>query len=426
MPPVAALEPLPRTSRRSPLVGLLDRGCRLAERVGFLHLDLDGDQLITAARCQTGLEDFGGDEFREPLHRLLESCRKEARLNAMGLLAVRHDVGQLLVNRLHLTQARTAHPAIVERRIEQPLFITGLPRTGTTLLHNLLAEDPAHRAPMTWEAMFPTAPPGEAAAERIAKARRDIRWLHRFAPGFRAIHSVEAELPQECVVLMSHSFLSDQFDTMYRVPSYVAWLEERDLKPAYEWHRRILQHLQEEPPKGRWVLKAPAHLQSLGALLECYPDARVVQTHREPTEVLASLASLTTLLRSIFSDAVDRAEIGRELSVYWARVLEHFQAVRETCPRDQFLDVTFAELKKAPIAVIRRIYAWLGCEFTAEAEARMRSFLAAHPRREHGTHRYSLGQFGLEFRTEHPRFARYRSRFTPTARSAVSGVDGGD
>ena len=249
-------------------------------------------------------------------------------------MAVRHDVLQLLKNRLRITHARRNFREIADRQIERPLFITGLPRTGTTLLHNLLAQDPANRAPLTWEAMFPSAADGSA-TERIRKARADIQWLHRLAPGFRAIHAVDAELPQECVALMSHAFLSDQFDIMYRIPGYVGWLEAQDLRPAYEWHRRILQHLQDDSTR-HWVLKAPAHLQSLDALLECYPDARVVQTHREPTKVLASVASLTTLLRSVFSDHIDRAEIGRELAAYWAAVLERFHQERQRHPPERF------------------------------------------------------------------------------------------
>ncbi|MGV3531469.1 MAG: sulfotransferase family protein, partial [Chthoniobacteraceae bacterium] len=392
---------------------VLERGCRVAARLGVVKLDFGVERLIAEAKASCGLSDFGGEEFREPLRRLLDSCEKEAGLNSLGRMAVRHDVLQLLRNRLRITEARRVNPQIAERRIEQPLFITGLPRTGTTLLHNLLAQDPANRAPLTWEAMFPSEADGTVVT-RIGKARADIQWLHRLAPGFRAIHAVDAELPQECVALMSHAFLSDQFDIMYRLPGYVAWLEAQDLRPAYDWHRRLLQHLQGDS-SPHWVLKAPAHLQSLDALLECYPDARVVQTHREPTTVLASVASLTALLRSVFSEHVDRAEIGRELAAYWAGVLERFHLERQQHDAGRFCDVPYATLRDDPMSAIRRLYAWLERELTPEAEARMRRFLAEHPRREHGAHRYSLGQFGLSQSEEERRFAVYWSRVTEGA-----------
>ncbi len=404
--PANVLEPLSVAESRSLLASLLQQACRWAEKAGLLRLTLSAEELIASAERQTGLQDFGGEEFRELLGKLLTACQQEAGLNALGRLAAGHDVHQLLVNRLQLVDARKVDPAIAQRRIIAPLFITGLPRTGTTLLHNLLAQDPANRTPLTWETMYPSAAP----VRGIRKAQKDIRWLHLLAPAFRAIHDVDAEFPQECVALMSHAFMSDQFDIMYRVPSYVAWLEEQDLRPAYEWHRRFLQHLPIRQA-NRWVLKAPAHLQSLGALLACYPDARVVQTHREPIEVLASVASLTALLRSVFSDSVDRAEIGRELAIYWAGVLDRFQVARAQAPAEQFLDLTFTELTTDPIAAVRQVYEWLECRLTPEAEAQMRRFLAAHPRRQHGTHRYSLGQFGLDPGREHARFSRYRDRF---------------
>src|ERR1700736_506868 len=295
---------------RLPLgVRAVNRAAEKLARSGFSVRFPTASELIHTARRRTGLDDFGPGDFFEPLSRLLESCQREARLNFVGKIALRSDLIRMLSNRLLLERDRHLHPAIRKEQIKQPLFIVGLPRSGTTLVHTLMAVDRNHRTPLTWEVMCPSPPSDERIERRIREARRSIGYLQWLAPTFRHVHALAAELPQECIGLMSPSMLSDQLDTMYRVPSYRAWFFKQDLTPAYQLHHRFLQHLQRRCNGQRWVLKAPAHMFALPALLSFYPDALFVQVHRNPLKAVASVSSLVAILRSVFSDHVDPLEV---------------------------------------------------------------------------------------------------------------------
>jgi hypothetical protein len=386
------------------------------ERLGAPVARFEPAAMIAAAHAQTGLTDFGGDEFRDPLRRLLESYDTEAHFTAVGRLAAWNDAVALLANRLRLVEDRRRHPAIAHEVIRRPLFILGLPRTGSTLLHHLLGQDPRSRVLEAWEVMCPSPPPewsSYATDPRIGQAERQLRWLDRLAPDFKAIHPLGARLALECIAVMSHSFLSSRFHTTYHVPSYQEWLERQDLRPAYELHRRVLQHLQWRAPAERWVLKAPSHLHSLDALYSTYPDAVVVQTHRDPLVVLASVASLTAVLQGAFTARLDLEEIGHEVTRRWANGLERAMHLRRSgrVPRDRFFDVHYHDLLADPIAVIRRIYARFEMPFIDEAEHRMRAHLSRNPRSKNGAHRYSLATFGLAPADLTDRFKAYREHF---------------
>jgi hypothetical protein len=385
-------------------------------RAGWPLVAFDPESLLKEARARARLDDFGGDEFREPLRRLLEGYEAEARFTTVGRLAARRDTVSLLVNRLRLVEDRKRHPAIAEETIRRPLFIVGLPRTGSTLLHHLLAQDSGSRVLQAWEVMFPSPPPERARYEtdpRIGQAARQLRWLDRMAPEFKTIHPLGARLALECIAVMSYSFLSSRFHTTYHVPSYQEWLEQQDLRPAYELHRRVLQHLQWRVPAERWILKAPSHLYGLNALFATYPDAVVVQTHREPLVVLASVASLTAVLQGAFTDRLDLGEIGHEVTRRWANGLERAMHLRQSgrVPSERFLDVHYHDLLADPIAVIRRIYARFDVPFSEDAEHRMRRHLADNPQGKNGQHRYSLATFGLDPRELTHRFKAYREHF---------------
>ena len=382
------------------------------EKVGLMHQALHTEALVAAARRQTGLDDFGDETFREPLSRLLASCATEARLNIFGRCALAQDVLQLLTNRLQMQRDREKWPRIADETISAPIFIVGLPRTGTTLLHGLLAQDlDACRAPATWEVMFPSPPPSLGENKRIKRAERRLACFDLLAPEFRKIHPMSAHFPQECIAIMSHSFMSDQFCAMYNVPTYESWLLRQDMEPAYKFHRQFLQHLQYGRPARRFVLKAPAHLLSMEVLFEMYPDALVVQTHREPLEVLPSAASLTTVLRSTFSDSVDPAAIGREMTKYWEDALEKLLGARNGLRSHAFFDVDYSDLIRDPIAVVRRIYRRLETELSSAAELRMRTFLKSHAPARYGRHSYSLAEFGMNPLNLSERFSLYRARF---------------
>jgi Sulfotransferase family len=398
------------------LARALRSGGRVIQRTGLPLVRLEAELFCEEARQRTGLDDFGDPRFREPLARLIADFDGDAQLSLLGRIAARQDVIRLLANRLRMEWDRKRHPEIAFQPVRGPLFVTGLPRTGTTLLHGLLAQDPSHRAPLSWEMMFPSPPPERIHHHhdpRIAAAERQLRWFHRLNPGFRRIHELAARLPEECLIITSHAFLSFQFQTSHHVPAYQAWLETQNLVPAYEAHRRFLQNLQWRWRGERWVLKAPAHLFGIRALLDVYPDAGVILTHRDPLEVVGSLASLTTALRSTFSDDVDPERVGPEMTRRWADGLARALRDRDDglVPADRFFDVRYVDLVRDPIGTVRSIYDHYGIRFTPAAEERMRRFLARHPKDKHGRHSYTLAEFGLAADEEAARYRTYRERF---------------
>ena len=394
---------------RSPLpVRLLNRGGAALEWAGFKSKPLSAAQLIEKAQRRARVDDFGEPDFFEALSRLLESCHREARLNVIGRLALRNDVVRILCNRLFLVRDRQTHAEIAEQEIREPVFIVGLPRSGTTLLHTLLAADPAHRVPLTWEVMSPSPPDLEDRHRRVREANRDLAMLRWLAPTFESVHATGPELPQECVSLMSPTFTSDQFDTMYNIPSYRAWFFGQDLRPAYAFHRRFLQHLQFRRSAERWILKAPAHMFAAPALLSIYPDAKFVQLHREPVDAVASVSSLVTILRRVFSDAIDPIQVGADAMVYWSEALKTFLRVRDQLPADRVCDLHYEEVRHDPVAATRRVYEHFRWTLERQVEEAMRVLLGEQNSRGNGEHRYDAKYFGLNGTDA---FAEYCERF---------------
>ena len=402
---------------RSSSVKALNAVGRWLRAVGVSGARLDEGWLLGWASRNTGLADFGDEAFREPLRRLLRAFEEESYLTPVGRVIAQRDTLRTLENRLYLIEARRRHPEMAEAPIREPVFVVGLPRTGSTALHELLAQDPENRVPMTWEVMWPWPFPEAASYRsdpRIAKADRYLSATDRLIPGFKKMHRMGAELPQECCMLMNHDFMSMQFHTSYRIPSFQDWMDRQDMTPIYASHRRQLQHLQHHCPVTRgWVLKSPQHLWSLDALVAVYPDARIVQTHRDPVKVAASLASLVTLLRGMGSDRVDPGEVGADWTERLAEGLSRAMAVRERpeLGEARVVDVHFREFLADPLETVRRIYSSFGMQLGAEAERCMRRFLARHPQNEHGRHEYTLEGAGLDLETERGRFEAYQRRF---------------
>jgi Sulfotransferase family len=387
--------------------------------VGWTPVRLDEEALLEAARRRTGLDDFGetaGWRFREPLRLLVSSLEREAHLSLFGRATARRELLRLLENRLRMEDVRRRHPELARVPVRGPLFVLGLPRTGTSLLHELLAQDPANRTPLTWEVMHPWPPPERASFAtdpRIARVEKHFAGIDRILPEFRKMHRMGARLPQECVAMASQEFASLVFHTSWRVPSYQGWLDGAELRPVYGAHRAWLQYLGWRCPAERWVLKSPGHLWSLGALLAEYPDARVVMTHRDPRRVLASLASLVATLRSLASEDVDPGEIGADWAERLADGLRRAIDVRDSgaLPLDRVVDVHYRELVGREIETVRWIYERFGLELSAPAEERMLRYLEGHPKDRHGEHRYSLAAAGLDPARERRRFAFYAERF---------------
>ena len=392
----------------------LNAAGRALRRLGLEPVSLELESLLARARRSTGLSDFGDEAFREPLSRLLAAWEAESRLSPLGRLIARRDTLRTLENRLRLVDERRRHPELAEERIEAPLFIVGLPRTGTSILHELMAQDPDNRTPMTWEVMWPCPRPEAASFRsdpRIDEAVKHFAAVDQLIPGFKRMHRMGAELPQECCMLMNHDFMSMQYHTSNRVTSYQDWLDGQDMTPTYASHRDQLQHLQSLAPARHWVLKSPQHLWSLDALLRVYPDARIVHTHRDPVKVAASVASLVCLLRGMSSDEIDPFEVGGDWAQRIAGGLDRAMDARDADGDERrCFDLQFRDYMADPIGTIRRIYAHFGRELSPRAAERMQSFLDAHPRDEHGRHEYTLEGYGLDLSHERKRFARYQSR----------------
>ena len=296
---------------------ILTRALSLTDSVaGFLGLldrPISPDELIRLAQRQTGLRDFGDIAFIGPLTRLLESCSTESALGVVGRSATRWDIVRFLSNLLTLQAATAQHPRITDSTIRQPIFITGLPRSGTTFLHRLMLIDETNRAPAVWETIYPS-PTSGSRDERIARVARQLKAFEWLAPEFPALHPLEATSPQECSEVTAHVFRSLRFDTNYHVPSYRTWMDADVVRhlPAYRFHKRFLQHLQHQDGfERRWVLKCPEHLFALEAIRAVYPDARLVFVHRDPVKVLLSQARLTEVLRRPFTRKLNPKRSGR-------------------------------------------------------------------------------------------------------------------
>jgi hypothetical protein len=380
-------------------------------------IDLDADRAVEQASEQTGLADLGADSWREGLGRLVDALREEARLNEMGTALVNGELAGYLGDRMRIVDWRKQHPEIGDADIVPPIVIVGQGRTGTTILHELLAQDPATRVPMTWEVDHPVPPPETATYEtdpRIKEVDDTLAAVDLVLLGFKAMHPMGAQLPQECVRITSSDFKSMIFPTQYRVPSYTNWLlHDADMRTAYRWHRMFLQHLQSQHPATRWVLKSPGHLWALDALTAEYPNALLVQTHRDPLRILASLSSLVARLRALGSDETSIPEAAEDFAENILDGLDRSIDAREQgiVRPGQVVDVQFRSFMADPFTTIRTIYERLGLELQPVAEQRMRDFLAANPQDKHGKHTYVFSATGLDEGAWRERARRYQEYF---------------
>jgi len=384
-----------------------------------LRARLDERSLLAAARRATGLHWLADPEealwVREPLRRLAASLEREADLHPLGRMIVRGQLVRALSARLRRGALRDVHPEIDAIPVEAPVFIVGLQRTGTTVLHRLLALEPALRPLLSWEALDPV-PPGPAAKgpgtrdPRVRRAEWAERGLRRIAPDFFAVHPVEAHAPEEDVLLLDLAFRGTTPEATQHVPAFAAWLEAADARPAYRDLRGWMQLLLWQRP-GRWLGKTPHHLEFLDALLDVFPDARILWTHRDPTVAAASFASMVAHARGVFSDRVDPHAVG----AHWGRKQAHMVAramdARARAGEDAFLDVHYGELVADPLKQVRRVYDHLGLALSADTESRMRDWIARHPQHRLGVHRYRLEDFGLDADALAERYAAYRDRF---------------
>ena len=379
----------------------------------------DPATLVAEATAATGgLADFGDPTFRPALAALCRALEREGHLSETGRQILKQKLVGHLANRLRIEDYFRDFPEIEHEVVGPPLVIVGLPRTGTTKLQRLLSRDPRFYSMMFWESQFPVPLPDETLerpSARIASARGIVDYMVQAMPKLLAIHPMAAEEADEEVMLMEHSFLS-AFDAYANIPAYVAWLDHQDQTPAYVFLRRCLQFLQWQKRKRgiagqRWLLKTPHHLLRMDILLRVFPGVQVIQTHRDPVESIPSIASFIDTLWRIYSDKADPRAAGQSWSARMNRGLRHTMQVRKGHGAAQFMDVQFRDTVKAPMEVVRKIYAFIGWPLTPEAETAMRRWLAEDDQAHAGvTHDYGPEQFGLSAEQLKQDFAEYRER----------------
>jgi len=378
---------------------------------------LDAEQAMATARASTGLDDFGDDAFREGLEVFVRALEEEAELTLLGRVMARAEIARVLESRLRIERVFAEYPEIDDEVIEAPVFVTGLARTGTSLLHELLWRDPANRCPLTWEMIDPAfaAETGdrEPDAVRLDAIVREVDLMNQMLPAIKTMHEHDARLPSECIFLFAHHFATDTWSGQYRVPSYSIWKSTSDPRPSSATHRRLLKLLQWRRPRRRWVLKAPSHLGSLGPLFETYPDARVVVTHRDPLKSLGSLANLMASLQSMRSHGVDYDAVVQAMAfghgMLPQRVME--QRDKGTVPDERITDLRYCDLVDDPSASVGRICDFLGTPISPALRQAIDDWVASRPKDRHGAHEYRFEDTGLDLAAERARHAAYMARY---------------
>jgi hypothetical protein len=376
------------------------------------QVSFDPEELLAEARSATGLDDFGPEDFREPLAVL---CRTydESPFGERGRRRCRRRVVQLLATRLRVQEAFRRHPEIRARRIRRPMVLTGLPRSGTSALFNLLAADPAARPLRLWEARFPDPMEGLEPGESDPRRAAVDAWIAKGRernPEFARIHFTSADTPEECVLLQAHSLNGVHEGVEVMLEPYASWYREQDLGPLYAYYADLLRLLDWQRPGERWLLKAPAHMWAIDRLIETFPDVAIVWTHRDPRRCVASISSMTVNLMSQHTDP-DPAALGPVVMDFYATSLERGLAARERSDPARFVDVAHDDFVADPLGVAERIYAHFGMELPDAARAAMEAHARANPQGKHGRHDYALAEYGLSEGRVLERFAPYLERF---------------
>lgn len=379
---------------------------------------LDPAELIETAKRATGFNDFGDGRWHEPFEILVKSLEEEAALNFFGRLMARNDVLNWLKALLGIHAAFKQHPEIADEVIDRPLFIAALPRSGSSILFELLSLDPGFGSPLQWEMMFPYPPPEAATYEtdpRIDTCQHLVTQWGRVAPSFSAIHQMDARLPNECIFAQAACFTSEYFPSQFQVPSYIDFLATRaDWEFSYGFYKKVLQVLQWRNPRKHWLLKAPSHMNYVPTIFKIFPDARVLFTHRDPVVAQASVINLMGTLFWIRSDKPMEIKafagmLSPEAMAYGLnRTIDWLED--GAIPKDQCFNSLYADLIQSPVEAVRKIYDKAGMAFTADAERRIRDYLAAKPQGKFGKHQYGLANAAETARLRQL-FSRYQSYF---------------
>ena len=367
------------------------------------------EDLHSSATRATGLDDFGDTEYLEPLGILLDSYRSEAGLTEIGSKMFRFFLKGALVARLLSEASWKANPGYTDVEVTRPIFVTGLPRTGTTALHRLLAADPAHQGVEMWLAEFPQPrPPRDTWSDNpvYQQIQAGFEQHHVENPEFMGLHYMDAGEVEECWQLLRQSVMSISYESLAHIPTYSRWLAQQDWTPAYLRHRKNLQLIGLNDPGKRWVLKNPSHLFALDALMAAYPDALVIQTHRPPSTLIASMCSLAEHATPGWSTTFTGEQVGQDQLELWSRGLREFSTARKRYDPAQFLDIDFTDLRNDPMGTVERVYAALDTPMSEDARA---AVTALDEESRSGArkpqHRYQLADYGLDEATVEAAFA---------------------
>jgi hypothetical protein len=377
---------------------------------------LDVESVMADARKRSGLDDFGDEHFVEPLGVLLEALRTEAPLSAFGRLVSRHFVVQMLIGRLRLEELYRQHPEIEDEVIERPIIVAGLPRTGTTHLFNLLSQDSGLRWIPYWESLEPIPDPSEKPGKdgrdpRIKRGEGTLKFLQWIMPLFNAMHEFTPEGPHEEIQLLAMDFTSVLFESSWHIPSYSEWYKQADRRPTYAFLARCLKALQFLHRKEQWLLKTPEHLLNIGPLVETFPDATFVQTHRDPVRITSSLSIMIAYGSRMQQRGVDPREVAR----YWSSRTEDFLRAsvedRHLLPESQVIDVHFEDFMADMSGTVRRVLEHAGREYSEATEGAIDRFLAENPRGKHGLVDYRLEDLGIDLEERRRALQFYCERF---------------
>jgi len=373
---------------------------------------LVADELIESACTATGLTRFDSESFREGLGILLADFNRNGYSDS-SVGRLRTQAVMSLSNRLKTTAYLDAHPQLKARPIERPVFVLGVPRTGTTLLSNLLAADPAHRSPLTWEIDDPVPPPTAATLYTDPRALKRLeaeRAMLAARPEAGKYYRNSAIYPNEDAFIMANDFKTLMWESRGKLPAYREWIFTADWTSAYQYHKQFLQVLQSEAP-GTWSLKLPSHALNVPTLLKTYPDARLVWTHRDPLTAVGSLCSLISLAHQAFIGRIDYQWLGENCPWQAEQHANRLMDARDRIGEDRIIDVHYADLMRDPLGTMRTLYRALGDDLTPAAETGMRTWLADNPQDKFGRHEYQLAKYGLTPEMVRPRFERYLSRY---------------
>lgn len=369
-------------------------------RFGINRCPLSAKKITEDAELHSGLTDWGDPDYRQCLDHFLQSIEQESGIPEGAREYLHLYLTMMGIGRLQTIATLKQNPEIEEVPIEAPIFIAGLPRTGSTVLQGMLSADPSKRSMLYWETEAMAPPPSEENAAndpRIKMCEQRMAFFNTIAPDFSAIHHIDVMEPDECNSLFARNYSTGLMSAYYHVPSFEAWHMKRDFEAAYRFHKQQLQILSWKFPKRRWVCKSPEHNMHLDALLKVYPDARVLIPHRPPAQVMGSSCSMVRYLRYIFSHGANanRKVIGEHQLNNITSSLKRSMECRRNLPQENFLDLSYTRLVKSPHEEMERVYRFLDETYTPERRNAIETYLTEHRQHKHGGHKYTLSEFGL-------------------------------